>query len=810
MLSIASAGAGHGSYYLDLTRTDYYLAAGEPPGVWTGSGAPSFGLSGTVERTPFERLLQGEKPDGATAVQRQLGKTHKAGYDFTFSLPKSVSAVWAVADAETRRRIEEAVDRAVEAALAYLEDTATFTRRGSRGARLERAQLVAAKFLHGSSRNLDPHLHVHVFVTNVCVREDGSTGTLHGPPLFRSKMTAGALFRAELASLLEQELGLRTARDRSSFRVEGIPESLTDRWSSRRHEIEEALARRGVGSARAAAVAALDTRGEKVVLPRAELYERWAAEAFEHGLTEGMIRGLRQVVPVRDKEGELSAVVERALSRITFQQSHFSERELVRYAAEEAQGRGVGASDLLGRVRAELSASHEIVSLGTVRGEMRYTTKEILALEERLLRIATASRGDESHVMSAATVSQVLASRPTITGEQAAALLHVTRTAGGVKVVSGMAGTGKTFLLEAVRESFEREGFSVLGAALAGKAARGLEEGAGIQSSTIHSLLFRLDRGDVAVNARTVLILDEAGMVGTRQMEEVVRRVREAGGLVVLVGDAKQLQPIEHGGPFAVLGRLLGEASLVQIQRQREEWAREAVKDIASGCAGLAVREFAARGLFHIADDRDLAMQDLIRVWRDEGLTRPESALIFSGTNREARDLNRRAQAERKSSGELGESLAAVGGDLLHRRDRVMFTRNSRALGVMNGDLGTVLELSAGNLLVVRLDSSSVVSVPLADYDHLRLGYCLTAHKGQGVTCERAYVLLGDEMQDLHLSYVQASRARGETHLFTDRVSAGDDLSDLVRGMQQERQKTLAHDLVDERSGLNHLARAVA
>ncbi len=809
MLSIAPASAGHGDYYLNLVRSDYYLEAGEPVGRWCGSGAAYLLLVGDVTRDAFEALLKGELPGGACAVQTQSGKTHKAGYDLTFSLPKSVSAVWAVAEPAARLQLETLVDRAIEAALDYLESTAAFSRRGSGGFSLARARLVAAKFFHGSSRNLDPHLHVHVFVTNVCVRDDGTTGALFGPSLFRAKMAAGALFRAELAHLIETEIGLATVRDRSSFRVAGVPQELVEKWSSRRHEIEEALARKGLTSAKAAAVAALDTRGQKVLLPRSELYSRWQNESLAHGFTGQVVEALCHRAHRCDSETEALTATRLALARLTAHQSHFSERELVRFAAEEAQGRGIGAGEVLRGARACLSATHEVVELGTQRGEVRYTTREILALEDRLLRLADASRGDTTHVVRMETISQVLASRPTINGEQAAALLHVTCTAGGIQVVSGMAGTGKTFLLDAVREAFERDGFSVVGVALAGKAARGLEEGAGIPSSTLHSFLSRLELGSVSLGARTVLVLDEAGMVGTRQMEAAVRAVREAGGRVVLVGDARQLQPIEHGGPFASLGRLLGEASLVQIQRQRKEWAREAVKDIAAGLAGLAITEFVARGLFHLSDHRDGAMRELIRVWSNGGAVRPESSLIFAATNCEARELNRLAQAERLRGGELGELVAVASNDLIHQKDRVMFTRNSRTLGVMNGDMGTALRAVGERLLLVRLDSGRTVTVPLADYEHLKLGYCLTAHKGQGVTCEQAYVLLGEDMQDLHLSYVQASRAREVTHLFTDRDSAGDDLSDLVGRMSRERQKTLARDVTNELPSPAVLARAL-
>jgi ATP-dependent exoDNAse (exonuclease V) alpha subunit len=127
----------------------------------------------------------------------------------------------------------------------------------------------------------------------------------------------------------------------------------------------------------------------------------------------------------------------------------------------------------------------------------------------------------------------------------------------------------------------------------------------------------------------------------------------------------------------------------------------------------------------------------------------------------------------------------------------VLFTRNSRALGVVNGDLGTVLGAARPEMIVVRLDTGGTVTVPLTDFPHLRLGYAMTTHKGQGVTCDTAYVLLGEELQDLHLSYVQASRARGDTHLFTDRVSAGEELTDLVRGMQRDNRKLLAHDVAE-------------
>lgn len=795
MLSIAAAGAGHGEYYLGLTHGDYYLEAGEPPGTWRGRGAKRLGLCRPVTRGDFQPLLMGRLPDGRTAVQGQ--KEHKAGYDLTFNVPKSVSAVWAVGGRAVRAKIERLVDESVDAALGYLEEAAAFSRRGHGGTRHERADLVFATFQHGSSRNLDPHLHVHAFLLNVCLREDGTTGTLYGPALFRAKMAAGALFRAELAARLEREFGFTVVRDKSSFAIEGVPAELVARWSSRRHEIEEALARRGHSSAKASEAAALDTRGMKVILPRSELYAGWERDALDHGFSAEAIDQLTRLPPARDRSVEISDAVARALGRITVSQSHFSERELVRFTAEEAQGYGVDAAEVRIGVIAHLLRSKVIVRLGFQLGELRYTTNEILELEQRLLARVQESKQNADHHLSSEVTESVLGQRPTMTAEQVEAFRHATRSTGSIRVITGMAGTGKTYLLTGVREAFEREGYRVVGGALAGKAARGLETGAGIESSTVHALLRNAESGSLRLDRSTVLVLDEAGMIGTRQMEALVRHAADAGSLLLCVGDARQLQPIEHGGPFQEMGTILGEARLETIVRQQDAWARDAVKDIALGRAGDAVAEFARRGLLFVAEERENAARSLVEEWASVGVAAPESALIFAANNREASELNRLAQAERLRANRLGEDSAVVGKETIFVGDRVLFTRNARTLGVCNGDLGTVLGIHhPTRTLIAALDSGRTVAVPLDAYEHVRLGYAVTTHKGQGVTCDHSFVLLGGDTQDLHLAYVQASRARVQTKLFTDRLTAGEELADLIRSMERERTKGLAHDLL--------------
>jgi ATP-dependent exoDNAse (exonuclease V) alpha subunit len=526
----------------------------------------------------------------------------------------------------------------------------------------------------------------------------------------------------------------------------------------------------------------------------------------------------------------VGACIRAAVERITRHESHFSERELIRHAAEEAQAMGVAASVLQHKVKEELARSPEIVGLGRTKGELHYTTREMLGLEKKLLAEVEALKGLPSRPLAEKTLGAVDGQ---LSGEQRQALRHLTQSAGSIQVVSGMAGTGKTSMLRAAREAFEREGFEVVGTCLSGKAAQGLEEGAGIKSSTLARLIgmpergFRgdLDRGvpdalkdharrlgraalgkntppgePVRLTPKTVLVVDEAGMVGTRQLQRLTEKVLAGGARLFLVGDEKQLQAIDAGGPFGSLGTRFGRATLTDIKRQREPWAREAVKQIAHGHGREALRAYAKRGLVAVAEDRSHAMQALLRSWKREGAANPRANLILASTNADAALLNRMAQAERLRTGALGKRGLSVAGADIHRGDRIFFTRNSKPYGVENGCLGAVAGVdSARQVLTVKLDKGKAVLIPVKEYEHVKLGYAVTTHKSQGATTENAYVLLGGPSQDRELSYVQASRARGTTRFFLDRLEAGEDLQELCKQMERSRQKDLAHDLLEQR-----------
>lgn len=303
MLSIsAMTGTGLGNYYLNLAREDYYLGGGEPPGQWFGKGAEGLHLEGKVERQALRNLLLGRTPDGKRDLVQNAGKeSRQSGWDLTFSAPKSVSTLFATSADDVRARIRAAQAKAVAEALTFLETRAAFTRRGSSGKEREAVGLVAAAFEHATSRRLEPQLHTHLLVINACIRADGTSGTILSKPLYQLKMAAGAVYRRALARELKA-LGLQLVMKKGDqFEIAGIPRILVNTWSTRRAEIKKALAERGLNSAVAAKVAALDTRPKKRFVARHDLFISWEKVARRHGFTREMATALFRD-PSRERE----------------------------------------------------------------------------------------------------------------------------------------------------------------------------------------------------------------------------------------------------------------------------------------------------------------------------------------------------------------------------------------------------------------------------------------------------------------------------------------------------------------------------
>ena len=796
MLSISPPmkGAGQGDYYLELAQEDYYTKGGEPPGEWYGEGAEALGVGGQVGETELKNLLNGYSKDGTEKLVQNAGsEDRQSGWDLTFSAPKSVSSLWAVSDPETRKLIQESQEAAVKAGLNYIQEEAGITRRGKGGQQIEDAKLTFATFEHGTSRAQDPQLHTHALALNIGVRDDGTTGSIRSSDIFEQKMAAGAVYRAELSYQLEQKLGLETERDKSFFQVSGVPKELNDEFSKRRKEIESELEDGGFSGAKASKVAALNTRGKKGHIPREELFESWkeVGQKYEFGAEQA--KELQGKAPARSKEKELETSLKDGTTQITDRDSYFTRQNLVRYTAENAQGRGLSANEVKNGVDEYLSTSPEIVHLGQRDGKTYYTTKEILAHEENILKTSNARKG-ENLIVRSQSVEAAIAKRPTMLEEQKDAVRHITQKEGATQIVTGFAGTGKSFMLEAAKEAYLTDGFKVYGAAPSGVAAKGLENETGIKSETIHRTLMDIERGNLTLDKKSVLIVDEAGMVSTKLMSRIVDETKKSGAKLVLVGAENQIQSVEAGGSLKALKEDLGHKELTTIRRQNEPWSRDAVKSFAEGDAQKALKSYAERGLVTVKDNPNDARDSLIESWKKDGVAKPRENIIIASTNLDIAILNEKAQVARFSEKQLKGDGYQLNGKSYFEGDRVLFTKNNKKLGVANGDLGTITEIDKENKkFSVQLDSGSKASINVQSYDNIKLGYAITAHKSQGGTFQNSYLYVGSSgLEDREISYVKASRAKNTTRFFMDKEVAGEGLKNISKTMTKSHMKELA------------------
>ncbi|PZO69069.1 MAG: Ti-type conjugative transfer relaxase TraA, partial [Sphingomonas taxi] len=330
---------------------------------------------------------------------------------------------------------------------------------------------------------------------------------------------------------------------------------------------------------------------------------------------------------------------------------------------------------------------------------------------------------------------------------------------------------------------------------LSGIAAENLEDGSGIASRTIASMEHGWKNGRDMLTAGDVLVIDEAGMVGTRQLERVLSHAAEAGAKVVLVGDPQQLQSIEAGAAFRSIHERHCGAEIGEVRRQREDWQRDATRDLATGRTGHAIHAYDRNEMVHIAETRELARGDLIDRWDRQRRAAPDSSrIILTHTNAEVRELNEAARDRMREAGDLGEDVRVMverGERSFAAGDRVMFLQNERSLGVKNGTLGTIEQVSEQSMSV-RTDDGRSISFDLKDYDRIDHGYAATIHKAQGMTVDRTHVMATPGM-DAHGSYVALSRHRDgmDLHYGRDDFSSQDKL---INTLSRDRAKDMATD----------------
>jgi conjugative relaxase-like TrwC/TraI family protein len=839
--------AGRADYYvreIARDREEYLSGQGESPGEWLGGSAAALGVQGVCSAEEFQRVFAWRHPQTGEQLGRAPRVDAMPAWDLVLRPVKDVSVLYALGDDHTRRAAREAHRVGVAAAVAYL-DGQVGTRRGrSRAEHVGGEGLLAVGFTHRTSRAGDPLLHTHLVIVNRTQGPDGQWRTLDSRDLLAHRQAADAIYRAAYQHELTRTLGIAWGEpDRWGNRtIEGMPPELVKAFSKRHEQITAELDRLAADgrtrTGRLVQYVTHATRPPKTHDTPETLYGRWQQEARQRGLDP---ERLADQVTGRELHQPAAAnlAVKRAFNQLaspeglTANASTFARREVL--VALGGQLAAIPPAEL-GRLADRFCAERAVsVMAEHAAGERRWTTPELLSIEQRLIAAAVDRAGEQTAVASHEAVRAALGAHPTIAGEQAAMVRDITQGGAGVQVVVGKAGTGKTYTLGVARHAWQLDGYRVLGAAPTGIAtvclgAEGFEEVA-----TVDRLLGELDaagrgrrgpgrgRDDTGplLDRRTVLVVDEAGMLGSRKLARLLDHAQQAGAKVVLVGDDRQLAAIEAGGGFRGLRLRLGASVLSENRRQQETWERQAVEHLRDGDLELALAAYRAHGRLVAVETPTQLKETLVGEWW-RWFQQGERVVILAHRRDEVDQFNTACQQLRYYAGHLGRERLQVDDRSFAVGDLVVCGKNAlRTVGVANATRGQVTAIDpTERTITLQLEDGKQVTLTRAyleerprwwtrgnpDRRTLDLGYATTGHRSQGVTLDRALVRVAGA-EDHPWLYVAATRAAKETTFF-DVVSPEPRPTELELDVPSPEPHHLDQQLtaIGRRDGGKHLA----
>jgi conjugative relaxase-like TrwC/TraI family protein len=823
----AAKGGGYARYLEGKTvqpeRGDYYLTpGGEPaqaPGRWLASAGTLAQLgieSSVVDGPDFIALMEGRHPRSERWL-RQAGAdgSRGGGIDVTFSAPKSVSVTWALGDEHERGVIEQAHRAAVDQALAHMTETVpTVRRRYGAGVVEEPAQeLIAAEYLHTTARGVmdgdapDPQLHSHVVVTSA-VRDDGRIVAVASRPIFRSAREVGAFYRSALAHELSQhgyEIDGGTGKDGRYFEIAGVPQGLIEAFSARSREVAAAAERFRARWGRAPERGELrrlklENRKAKHPVTRVDLQRVWDEKAARHSHTrERQDRRLGREGVIEDRVEE--RLIERAAT--------FEPGELRAVLLEQSAGE-LAPADALDRARRMIAERRVLPLEGGRMTTLAVCAKE-QAIKRRVAQLAMpAGRdvGEQARIVAADQLAERIGAR--LSDEQARALKTITGPERAA-ILIGPAGTGKGVVIDAAARVEHLAGSRTFGIAVSGSTAQRLGQDSPAlagRTLTLDALVARVEHGRLAVDERTTIFFDEAGMADTSRLDRLTGVVERSGAKLVAIGDSAQLPSIGAGGMFDRLAEIAPNAQLSNVRRTLDPGEQRAWADLRAGRSDRAMAHYQRQGRLHMADTRDQAVEHAVQGWAELTETIPirEVALISDASNLEIDRLNARAQHYRAERGELGDIEAKVPGVHYGIRagDRVAMIDQHRQPGterIENGVRGEVIDVSETGEVLIQFDATRQWRTLAGDeLARLRLGYASHIHRAQGQTVTRTLVVTGGWQTSKEPAYVEASRAREGTDWYVNRQDLGE------HGHDTDRIKRLARDMGRSRTQTPSLA----
>ncbi len=684
---------------------------------------------------------------------------------------------------------------------------------------------VSAWFTEFQSRADDPQLHTHVVVGNRVQGVDGVWRAIDGRLLYRHQLAAGYLHEAELRRQLTDRLGVRwQAVHNGMADVEGFTREQITTFSRRRQEIEEWRDSHGLADTPAANEAAtLATRTPKQDHPVDVLMTDWLERGAEVGVTPASVAALLgrdTQIQVPEPEQVFDRLA--AAEGLTHQASTFSRADVIQAIAQAHPGGGhrveieALADTFLGwpgvvpilpthsmfdlaegvLANADRAEVESLIGLASsietpatwqrdadlVRGlvkERRYTTAELLKLEQSVIDRGVRGIGADRWTVPTAAAEQALAAQPDLTGGQREMVLQFATSGSSIDVGVGAAGTGKTTVMAIIGELAGQSGTPIIGTALAARAAAGFQTATGIPSATLTRFLWEAERGG-GLPSGAIVVVDESGMVGSRQLAHVSDLVEAANGKLILIGDHRQLAEIDAGGLFAALTVRLPVVHLTENVRQNEAWERAVLEELRDGSISRAVAMYNRRDKIRTAPTSGDTITAAVEAWYQDiqETEQPSDVLLIGDRNTTVRQLNQLARARLARDGRL-TGPAVVGSDRTFQKgDRVVCLKNRSRVGVLNGDLAVVVAVDVERSVVtLRLDRTGhPVTIPswYLDEGNLDWGYALTGHKAQGATADRVHTVAGDSV-DREWIYVAMSRGRETNTIYLTEPDMDDD-----------------------------------
>lgn len=844
MLSISNVGAHQATSY--YSKDGYYVRRDGEDNYWQGKLQKELGLTAAIDPGQFDLIVK--------------DREERAGYDLCFSAPKSVSVAMCL-DENTRQMMIEAHEAAVAETLVLIEEREIGARvtKDGKTEHIKTGNMLCGKFNHYVSRNSDPQLHTHAVVMNQ-TKYEGKMYAIDNKDLYQNKIYYGQVYRNKLAAeLMQRGYGVTVTNvEKGFFELKDIDPAVLEQFSSRRQEILGQLKEWGEHTPEAAAKAAVTTRQSKEHKDMNLLMQSWK-ETIEEigGMTlersdtpitardeevkaqyDKAIHRLEQrefaVTEKKMRQAVMAAGVALGVSEVGAAQMMRNDENIVALGAKvekdawdkpitEKQKKMIEMLGGANKKTDELTkgeASVLIQNLGgaetykeaTWKGKDDYvTTRTNVETEKAIFDEVARTKGKmpgisldtvEKTLQKFAETEAIAAKKENrdvraMTDEQRKAVVGIATSNNQYFVIQGLAGTGKTFMLDYARQVMEAEGYVVKGACFTGKAANGLQTDAKIPSVTLHSHLNTLEKeagnrkpdedmqnktswnfaGLQKSAAKEVWVVDEASMVDNKSMKSLMDAAKAKEAKVVFVGDDKQLLPVGVGNAFGNMVQTgkIDSVVIQDIRRQKDATLLQAVREAVNGDINKSF-ELIAKDIKENNKPK-LRLKEIVKDYVSLTPQEQKGTVVLTASNKDRRSLNDQIRAALKEGNVLQEGVKYQVEDKDGKKsnkefsigDKVIFLQNDNQKGVQNGQTG-IVEATNGKKMVIQ-SAGNRVEIDTDQYKKIDHGYAMTTHKAQGITVDRVLINIDSnqaQMNTRNAFYVDISRARYDVTIYTD------------------------------------------